>query len=92
MTFIFFLLILFVFFLILVPTILFSVIRTIFSVLGVVFGSRSRGRRARRSDARSSASENYSHYEKPSSGGAKAHKKMFDKNEGEYVDFEEIKD
>ena len=76
------------------PTILFSIVRTILSVLGLAFlGSRRRTRSARNGDSKTSSSSHstYTHSERHSSS-PKEHKKMFARDEGEYVDFEEIKD
>lgn len=90
MSFIFFLLILAIFIIILIPTILFSVIRTIFSILGFINPARKRRASSSRKES------GYTRYEQTggssSQASASPRKKMFDKNEGEYVDFEEIKD
>lgn len=86
MSFIFFLILLAIFIIILVPTFLFSLIRTILSMLGFMFTGRRRRHTSSYESGRQSA-ENKTSYSSSTS-----RKKMFDKDEGEYVDFEEIKD
>lgn len=99
MTFIFLLIAIFIIVLLLIPTIIFSVIRTILSILGFTLHRRPRGNASSRgysqqggtSGGTSSSAHNSSAHN--SSGASRgARKKMFDKNEGEYVDFEEIKE
>ena len=89
---VFLFLILALFVIVLIPTILFSVIRTLFSILGFTFG----GRKRRGKGTSSSSQSGYERGAETSSRNSKTadgqRKKMFDKNEGEYVDFEEIKD
>lgn len=96
MSFIFLLLILAVFVIILIPAFLFSAIRTILSMLGFMFTGK------RRRSSSSSSSSSYggagSFYGSSTNSGqaeqssSVPRKKMFDKDEGEYVDFEEIKE
>ena len=92
MSLIFILLFLAIFIIILIPTFLLSVIRTIISMLGFLFTGKRRRTTSYRNDSdsyyRNTMGETKS---RPSSSSA-PHKKMFDKNEGEYVDFEEIKE
>lgn len=93
MPFIFFLLTLALLIIVLIPTILFSVIRTLFSILGFMLGGRKRRGKGNHSSSTQrgyeSGAETRSRNSKTADG---QRKKMFDKNEGEYVDFEEIKD
>ncbi|MBQ8270399.1 MAG: DUF4834 family protein [Bacteroidaceae bacterium] len=94
MSFIFLLFIIAIFILLLIPTIIFSVIRTLLSILGFSLRGRKRGG--------SSSARGYSHGADNGDRGSytkygardndSSRKKMFDKDEGEYVDFEEIKD
>lgn len=97
MSFIFLLLILALFVIILIPAFLFSAIRTILSMLGFLFtGKRHRSSSSSRSSSYGGGTGSF--YGQASAGGnAKPHssaqrKKLFDKDEGEYVDFEEIKE
>ena len=87
------LLILALFVVVFILTILFSVIRTLFSILGFVFGGHKRRGKGNHSSSTQrgyeSGAETRSRNSKTADG---QRKKMFDKNEGEYVDFEEIKD
>lgn len=87
-----FLLILAFVIIILIPTFLFSLIRTILSMLGFLFTGKKRrsSYSSRNSDFGSYNQRNSSRAEQPSD--ASSRKKMFAKDEGEYVDFEEIKD
>lgn len=94
MTFIFLLFIIAIFVLLLIPTIIFSVIRTILSILGFTLHRRSRGNASSRGYSQqggtSAGSSSSARNQSGASSGAR--KKMFDKSEGEYVDFEEIKE
>ena len=93
MSFIFLLFFLAVAILVLIPAVLLSVIRTVFSVLGVAFGSRRRGRASSSHAAGgNSAHSGATAGERRSSQGDNSRKKLFDKDEGEYVDFVEIKE
>lgn len=78
----------------LVPALLFSVVRTILSMLGFVIGGKRHGSSS--SSQQSYRGENTYGQSYKQSDSARSHdnrkKKMFDKDEGEYVDFEEIKD
>ena len=69
----------------LIPTILLSLITNILSL----FSFKSRKKQPRQGQADNAVNEGY----KPNvnSGDGRKQKKIFDKNEGEYVDFEEIK-
>lgn len=78
------------FVILLIPTLIFSAIRTIFSIIGFLFGGKKR-------TTRSGFEKRYDFRENNSRGSAAddvqySRKKMFDKDEGEYVDFEEIND
>lgn len=94
MTFIFLLIAIFIIVLLLIPTIIFSVIRTILSILGFTLHRRPRGNASSRGYSQqggtSAGTSSSAHNSSGASRGAR--KKMFDKNEGEYVDFEEIKE
>lgn len=95
MSFIFLLLILALFVIILIPAFLFSAIRTILSMLGFMFTGK---RRRSSSSSSSSYGGTGSFYGSSTNSGqagqssSASRKKMFDKDEGEYVDFEEIKE
>lgn len=95
MSFIFLLLILALFVIILIPAFLFSAIRTILSMLGFMFTGK---RRRSSSSSSSSYGGTDSFYGNTTNSGqagqssSASRKKMFDKDEGEYVDFEEIKE
>ena len=94
MYFIFILFFLAVAILVFIPAVLLSVIRTVLSLLGITFGSRRRGRA---SSSRTSSGANSAHSgaaagERRSAWGDNSRKKLFDKDEGEYVDFVEIKE
>lgn len=87
-----FLLLLFaiVFIIILIPTFLFSVIRTILSMLGFLFTGKRR-----RPSYREGSGSFYEHSSNDSQRrehSSASRKKVFEKDEGEYVDFEEIKE
>ncbi|MBR5891763.1 MAG: DUF4834 family protein [Bacteroidaceae bacterium] len=75
---------------VIVPTIILSVIRFLFTMMG---GTSSRGTRMHRKNTYQSSNSNtnttYTNAQEPAADGAK--KKVFDKDEGEYVSFEEIK-
>lgn len=73
--------------LLLLPTILIAVIRSILSIFGLNF---KRNRTQKNSTTNNDAS--FTNY-KTNDVNNKKHrrKKIFDKNDGEYVDFEEIK-
>lgn len=71
--------------LLLLSTILFSFIRNIFSL----FGLRTRSTQDRNGHAGGTAGNE--HDTNVKRDGRRKNKKLFDKNEGEYVDFEEIK-
>lgn len=94
MTFIFLLIAIFIIVLLLIPTIIFSIIRTILSILGFTLHRRRRGNASSRGYSQqggtSAGTSSSAHNSSGASRGAR--KKMFDKNEGEYVDFEEIKE
>lgn len=94
MTFIFLLIAIFIIVLLLIPTIIFSVIRTILSILGFTLHRSPRGNASSRGYSQqggtSAGTSSSAHNSSGASRGAR--KKMFDKNEGEYVDFEEIKE
>ena len=93
MAFIFFLLIFALLVILLIPTILFSVVRTLFSILGFSLGGRRKGRsKASESAYKDDYDASASYRRRNSSAADGQRKKMFDKDEGEYVDFEEIKD
>lgn len=95
MSFIFLLLILALFVIILIPAFLFSAIRTILSMLGFMITGK---RRRSSSSSSSSYGGTGSFYGNTTNSGqagqssSASRKKMFDKDEGEYVDFEEIKE
>lgn len=91
MSFIVLLLFLAIFIIILIPTFLLSVIRTIVSMLGFLFTGKRRRASSYRDDS-DSYYRNNSGETKSRASSSVPHKKMFDKNEGEYVDFEEIKE
>lgn len=96
MSFLLLLFILAIFIIVLIPTIIFSIIRTILSVLGFTLRGRKRGGASsyggysRGADGAESGDSSRTNYR--TGGNDASRKKMFDKNEGEYVDFEEIKD
>ena len=94
MTFIFLLIAIFIIVLLLIPTIIFSVIRTILSILGFTLHRRPRGNASSRGYSQQGGTSGGTSSSAHNSSGASrgARKKMFDKNEGEYVDFEEIKE
>ena len=93
MSFIFILFFLAVAILVVIPAVLLSVIRTVFSVLGVAFGPRRRGRASSsRTAGGNSAHSGAAAGERRSAWGDNSRKKLFDKDEGEYVDFVEIKE
>lgn len=92
MSFIFFLIIIGIFILILIPTFIFSAIRTILSVLGFMFIGRKRRHSSSYNEERDFRYKHTSNGGRDSSNSSAARKKMFEKNEGEYVDFEEIKE
>lgn len=74
-------------FLLLLPTILISFVKSILSIFG--FNS---GKKTNRTDKTHKNDTSYTKYETDSSNVKKhRRKKIFDKNDGEYVDFEEIK-
>ena len=77
----FVILFLFLFFLFLVPTVILSIITRVLSFFN--FGARRKKMHQER--------ENHETYTHTKSTGKGKGKKIFDKNEGEYVDFEEIK-
>lgn len=79
-----------IFIIILIPTLLFSVIRTILSILGFMVRGKRRGGSASAGAQNDSFRSNNAY--RNSEPGDVRRKKMFDKDEGEYVDFEEIKD
>lgn len=71
----------------LLPTILISFVRSILSV----FGSNFKHKRTNKNEAKKD-NASYTSYDANDRGVKNRHrKKIFDKNEGEYVDFEEIK-
>lgn len=73
--------------LLLLPTILLSFVRSILSVFGFNF----KHKRTNKSEAKKD-NASYTSYDANDRGVKNRHrKKIFDKNEGEYVDFEEIK-
>lgn len=75
---------------VIVPTIILSVIRFLFTMMG---GTSSRGTRMHRKNTYQSTDSNtnttYTSTQESAVDGGK--KKVFDKDEGEYVSFEEIK-
>ena len=73
------LLFLFLFFVLVLPTFLLSVIARLFGFFGTKKSTRRENEEPRKNEC----------HKKPSMNGK--NKKIFDKNEGEYVDFEEIK-
>ena len=75
----FVILFLFLFFLFLVPTVILSIITKVLSFFN--FGARRKKKHQEMENH-----ETYTHTKSTGKG-----KKIFDKNEGEYVDFEEIK-
>ena len=91
MAYIFFILAIFI--ILLIPTMLFSLVRTLLSILGFCIGGRRRGRGAS-SGASSQSDRDYggnASYRRNDAGAAGGQrKKVFDKDEGEYVDFEDI--
>ena len=91
MSLIFILLFLAIFIIILIPTFLLSVIRTIISMLGFLFTGKRRRTTSYRNDSDSYYRNTMGETKSRASSSA-PHKKMFDKNEGESVDFEEIKE
>lgn len=74
-------------FLFLLPTILLSVIRSIISIFGFNFN----GNRKRKSNTRKNNTSFTGSGVNDVGGKKQNRKKIFDKNDGEYVDFEEIK-
>lgn len=73
--------------LLLLPTILLSFVRSILSIFGFTF----KHNRTHKNDTRKDEAS-YTSYKTNDTGIKNRHrKKIFDKNEGEYVDFEEIK-
>lgn len=76
----------------LIPTILFSLVRVLFSILGFSIGGRRRGRRNSSESAQGSAYDSTSYRHKRTSAADGQRRKVFDKDEGEYVDFEEFED
>lgn len=89
MTFVYSILFIFLFVLLLGVLIVAKVLRTIFGI-----GRRMTGKEPDPSDQPKENTSNYNYQqntsERPSHHGG--HKKVFDDNEGEYIDFEEIKD
>ncbi|MBQ2126396.1 MAG: DUF4834 family protein [Bacteroidaceae bacterium] len=80
-----FILILFLFlFLFFVPTLFLSIVTRVLSLFS--FGSRKR-----KMHGKKDAQDDTSSYTYTQSSKKRNEKKIFDKNEGEYVDFEEIK-
>jgi len=79
--------IIFIFFFILVLglVIIFSILGFVRNVFSAIFGF---GRRKAAYETHSSSYNQYQDYNASNSD----HKKVFEKNEGEYVDFEEVKD
>ena len=77
-------LLLILFFVLFVPTFVMSLITRILSI----FKFRDKGNSMHHSRGGERDSHTYDTYD---SGNRKKSKKIFDKNEGEYVDFEEIK-
>ncbi len=75
--------------LMLIPTLIYSLVRTLLSMLGFVFTGKKRKKR-------NDAPEGYGYRGGGASGEEDTRsghkKKLFDKDEGEYVDFEEIKE
>ena len=95
MSFIFLLLILALFVIILIPAFLFSAIRTILSMLGFMFTGKRRRSSSSSSSSYGGTGSFYSNTTNRGQAGqssSASRKKMFDKDEGEYVDFEEIKE
>ncbi len=85
MGFIFVIFALVLFFIMLIPSIILSIVSRIISIF--------RGGRTRRSTFNSEFrqwSNNSAHYESEKKNSTQPRKKLFDKDEGEYVDFEEI--
>lgn len=79
-----------IFIIILIPTFLFSLIRTIVSMLAFLFTGKRR--RTTSSAGRASGYYEQSSQNRERERSTSSHKKMFDRDEGEYVDFEEIKE
>lgn len=74
-------------FLLLLPTILISIVRSILSIFGLNFT-----RRKAHKDNYKKNDTQYTSYETGNQNTKKRpRKKIFDKDDGEYVDFEEIK-
>ena len=92
MSFIFFLIILGIFILILIPTFIFSAIRTILSMLGFMFIGRKRRHSSSHNEEKNFHYKQTANSGRDSGSSSDVSKKMFEKNEGEYVDFEEIKE
>ena len=73
--------------LLLLPTILLSIVRSILSIFGFAF----KPNRTHKNDTRKDETS-YTSYNTKETGVKNRHrKKIFDKDDGEYVDFEEIK-
>lgn len=76
-----------------VPTILFSLVRIVLSILGFSIGGRRRGGGTTASQQRTRGhGEASSRRRGEGEESSSQRRKMFDADEGEYVDFEEIKD
>ena len=70
-----------------IPTILFGIIRFFLTMFGGGMASNNRTQRNSRTNIDGEGSSSYHHTNPSDSTGRK---KVFDKNEGEYVSFEEI--
>lgn len=94
MSFVFLFILLAIFFVvILIPTFIFSFIRTLLSMLGFMFTGRRRRTTSSYGKSNSDSGNRYTSNDKHKESASSApRKKMFDKDDGEYVDFEEIKD
>ncbi|MDL2305618.1 DUF4834 family protein [Bacteroides sp. OttesenSCG-928-D19] len=80
------------FFFFIVITILILGVSVIAGILRAIFGFGKRRSTSQQQQQQGNAAHTQRPHQTINDAPRKAHKKIFDKNEGEYVEFEEIKD